>query len=78
MTPLDMQALLDINDNGRVAWPDFLGWTVVTSLGLFGAAVILFVIYTLFSGAVRAIVPSSGDRSGNRGASAPRSLLRRE
>jgi hypothetical protein len=41
-TPVaDLGAALDINDNGRLGWPDALAWLFFATVGLLGVAVVV-------------------------------------
>ena len=51
--PLTIGEALDLNDNGRLGWPDLLGWTVLTTLGALSIAVLTFVSLMLLVGFAR-------------------------
>lgn len=53
MFPLTIGEALDLNDNGRLGWPDLLGWTVLAALGALCMAVLTFVSLTLLVGFAR-------------------------
>ncbi len=64
MTPLDIaarvvtspvthaRAVLDVNDNGPLGWPDALAWLFFATLGLFGVAVVLGMVFLGVTAAV--------------------------
>lgn len=50
---LTIFSALDLNDNGRLAWPDFLGWTVLITLGSIGVAVLTLVCMLVLVSLIR-------------------------
>ena len=45
-TPVtDVREVLDINDNGRLSWPDALAWLFFATVGLLGVAVFLGMVF---------------------------------
>jgi len=53
MFPLTIAEALDINDNGRLGWPDLFGWTFLTALGTLSIAVLTFVSLMMLVGIAR-------------------------